>query len=66
MALVLSFCWPSEIVAYAALAHEAIIDRAPHRDESCGSAPVSQIEKEYGDSVTYEQDRLARVKTEFG
>jgi hypothetical protein len=156
MALVLSFCWPSETVAYAVLAHEAIIDSVwdtnirplllkrfpgatpeeikeahgysyggaiiqdmgyyPHgsfffsdlahyvrsgdfvlallRDSkdlngyafALGALahyaadndghPIGtnravpllypKLKKKYGDSVTYEQDRLAHVKTEFG
>jgi len=40
--------------------------RSPHRHESRGPAPVSQVKTKYGDSVTYEEDKLAHVKTEFG
>src|SRR5262249_11375260 len=53
--------------ALGALAHYAA-DNDGHRIATNRAVPVlyPKLKKKYGDSVTYEQDRLAHVKTEFG
>jgi len=52
--------------ALGALAHYVADNDGHPGHESRGPILVSQVEKEYGDSVTYEQDSWAHVKTEFG
>jgi hypothetical protein len=53
--------------ALGALAHYAA-DNDGHRMATNRSVPLlyPKLKKKYGDSVTYEEDRLAHVKTEFG
>src|ERR1700738_4826743 len=53
--------------ALGALAHYAA-DNDGHRIATNRAVPLlyPKLKKKYGDSVTYEQDRLAHVKTEFG
>src|SRR5215468_10799830 len=53
--------------ALGALAHYAA-DNNGHRIGTNRAVPVlyPSLRKKYGDSVTYEQDKLAHVKTEFG
>ena len=53
--------------ALGALAHYAA-DNNGHRIGTNRAVPVlyPKLKKKYGDSVTYEQDKLAHVKTEFG
>jgi hypothetical protein len=53
--------------ALGALAHYAA-DNDGHRLGTNRAVPVlyPKLKKKYGDSVTYEQDPLAHVKTEFG
>ena len=53
--------------ALGALAHYAA-DNDGHRIATNRSVPLlyPKLKKKYGDSVTYEQDPLAHVKTEFG
>src|ERR1700688_3704150 len=53
--------------ALGALAHYAA-DNDGHRIGTNRAVPVlyPKLKKKYGDSVTYEQDPLAHVKTEFG
>jgi hypothetical protein len=53
--------------AFGALAHYAA-DNDGHRIGTNRAVPVlyPKLKKKYGDSVTYEQDKLAHVKTEFG
>ena len=53
--------------ALGALAHYAA-DNNGHRIAVNRAVPVlyPKLEKKYGDSVTYEEDKLAHVKTEFG
>jgi len=40
--------------------------RAPAGDESRGANSLSKLKSRFGDFVTYEDDTLAHVKTEFG
>ena len=53
--------------ALGALAHYAA-DNNGHRIGTNRAVPVlyPKLKKKYGDSVTYEEDKLAHVKTEFG
>ncbi len=53
--------------ALGALAHYAA-DKDGHRIGTNRAVPVlyPKLKKKYGDSVTYEEDKLAHVKTEFG
>ena len=53
--------------ALGALAHYAA-DNDGHRIGTNRAVPVlyPKLKKKYGDSVTYEEDKLAHVKTEFG
>src|SRR6202521_276666 len=53
--------------ALGALAHYAA-DNDGHPIGTNRAVPIlyPKLKKKYGDSVTYEQDRLAHVKTEFG
>jgi hypothetical protein len=53
--------------ALGALAHYAA-DNSGHPMGTNRAVPLlyPNLKKKYGDSVTYEQDRLAHVKTEFG
>ena len=53
--------------ALGALAHYAA-DNAGHPLGTNRAVPLlyRDLEKKYGDSVTYEEDKLAHVKTEFG
>ena len=53
--------------ALGAMAHYAA-DNNGHRIGTNRAVPVlyPKLKKKYGDSVTYEQDKLAHVKTEFG
>jgi Zinc dependent phospholipase C len=53
--------------ALGALAHYAA-DNDGHRIATNRSVPIlyPKLKKKYGDSVTYEEDPLAHVKTEFG
>jgi hypothetical protein len=53
--------------ALGAMAHYAA-DNNGHRIGTNRAVPVlyPSLKKKYGDSVTYEQDKLAHVKTEFG
>jgi hypothetical protein len=53
--------------ALGALAHYAA-DNSGHPMGTNRAVPLlyPQLKKKYGDSVTYEEDRLAHVKTEFG
>jgi hypothetical protein len=53
--------------ALGALAHYAA-DNKGHALGTNRSVPLlySKLQKKYGNSVTYEEDRLAHVKTEFG
>src|ERR1700682_2187353 len=53
--------------ALGALAHYAA-DNAGHRIGTNRAVPIlyPKLKKKYGDSVTYEDDPLAHVKTEFG
>jgi hypothetical protein len=53
--------------ALGAIAHYAA-DNDGHRMGTNRAVPLlyPKLKKRYGDSVTYEQDRLAHVKTEFG
>jgi hypothetical protein len=53
--------------ALGALAHYAA-DNAGHSIGTNRAVPLlyPKLKKKYGDSVTYEQDKLAHVKTEFG
>ena len=53
--------------ALGALAHYAA-DSNGHPVGTNRAVPLlySKLKKKYGDSVTYEQDKLAHVKTEFG
>ena len=53
--------------AFGALAHYAA-DNDGHRIGTNRAVPVlyPKLKKKYGDSVTYEEDKLAHVKTEFG
>jgi hypothetical protein len=53
--------------ALGALAHYAA-DNDGHRMGTNRAVPIlyPKLKKKYGDSVTYEQDPLAHVKTEFG
>ena len=53
--------------ALGALAHYAA-DNYGHRIGTNRAVPVlyPKLKKKYGDSVTYEEDKLAHVKTEFG
>ena len=53
--------------ALGALAHYAA-DNNGHPMATNRAVPLlyPKLEKKYGDSVTYEQDKLAHVKTEFG
>src|SRR5229473_1272975 len=53
--------------ALGALAHYAA-DNDGHPMGTNRAVPMlySHLEKKYGDSVTYEEDKLAHVKTEFG
>ena len=53
--------------ALGALAHYAA-DNDGHRIGVNRAVPMlySKLKKKYGDSVTYEEDKLAHVKTEFG
>jgi hypothetical protein len=53
--------------ALGALAHYAA-DTAGHPLGTNRAVPLlyPKLEKKYGDSVTYEEDKLAHVKTEFG
>ncbi len=53
--------------ALGALAHYAA-DNEGHPIGTNRAVPLlyPKLEKKYGDSVTYEEDRLAHVKTEFG
>ena len=53
--------------ALGALAHYAA-DNEGHPIGTNRSVPLlyPKLKKKYGDSVTYEQDRLAHIKTEFG
>src|ERR1700720_3210925 len=53
--------------ALGALAHYAA-DNDGHRIATNRAVPLlyPKLKKKYGDSVTYEEDRLAHVKTEFG
>jgi hypothetical protein len=53
--------------ALGALAHYAA-DNDGHKIGTNRAVPVlyPKLKRKYGDSVTYEQDRLAHVKTEFG
>jgi len=53
--------------ALGALSHYAA-DNAGHPIGTNRAVPVlyPKLEKKYGDSVTYEEDKLAHVKTEFG
>jgi hypothetical protein len=53
--------------ALGALAHYAA-DSDGHRSGTNRAVPIlyPRLKKKYGDSVTYEQDPLAHVKTEFG
>jgi Zinc dependent phospholipase C len=53
--------------ALGAMAHYAA-DNNGHREGTNRAVPVlyPKLKKKYGDSVTYEQDKLAHIKTEFG
>ncbi|HWY41997.1 MAG TPA: zinc dependent phospholipase C family protein [Candidatus Sulfotelmatobacter sp.] len=53
--------------ALGAMAHYAA-DNYGHRIGTNRAVPIlyPSLRKKYGDSVTYEQDKLAHVKTEFG
>ena len=53
--------------ALGAMAHYAA-DNNGHRIGTNRAVPIlyPSLRKKYGDSVTYEQDKLAHVKTEFG
>jgi hypothetical protein len=53
--------------ALGALAHYAA-DNDGHRMGTNRAVPIlyPKLKKKYGDSVTYEEDKLAHVKTEFG
>ena len=53
--------------ALGAMAHYAA-DNYGHRLGTNRAVPIlyPKLKKKYGDSVTYEQDKLAHVKTEFG
>jgi hypothetical protein len=53
--------------ALGALAHYAA-DNDGHRIGTNRAVPIlyPSLEKKYGDTVTYEQDKLAHIKTEFG
>jgi hypothetical protein len=53
--------------ALGSMAHYAA-DNKGHRDGVNKAVPVlyPKLKKKYGDSVSYEQDKLAHVKTEFG
>ncbi len=53
--------------ALGALAHY-VADNDGHPMGTNRAVPIlySKLKRKYGDSVTYEQDRLAHVKTEFG
>jgi hypothetical protein len=53
--------------ALGALAHY-VADNDGHPIGTNRAVPIlyTKLKKKYGDSVTYEQDRLAHVKTEFG
>lgn len=53
--------------AVGCMAHYAA-DNKGHRDGVNKAVPVlyPKLKKKYGDSVSYEQDKLAHIKTEFG
>lgn len=53
--------------ALGSMAHYAA-DNKGHRDGVNKAVPVlyPKLRKKYGDSVAYEQDKLAHIKTEFG
>jgi hypothetical protein len=53
--------------ALGALSHYAA-DNAGHRIATNRAVPIlyPRLKKKYGDSVTYEEDPLAHIKTEFG